>query len=164
MDSSQDSKTNPELDSFRNQWLSDLQSKKDVDSGPSNPQPQHHQTSSHAAAARKQQHRRPSSPTSSRKLPVLSSKVQDEEDDEAQGYLEGQAFDGPVESSGHTLADPETSRPTKTDGPASALDHYEEAMEKEAQGNMGESLKLYRKAYRVSQLSLHRIIPFLYTF
>ncbi|KAG8410673.1 hypothetical protein J3459_016961 [Metarhizium acridum] len=32
----------------------------------------------------------------------------------------------------------------------SALDHYEEAMEKEALGNMGDSLKLYRKAYRVS--------------
>ncbi|KAG8411207.1 hypothetical protein J3459_016551 [Metarhizium acridum] len=30
----------------------------------------------------------------------------------------------------------------------SALDHYEEAMEKEALGNMGDSLKLYRKAYR----------------
>ncbi|KND90928.1 hypothetical protein TOPH_04381 [Tolypocladium ophioglossoides CBS 100239] len=31
----------------------------------------------------------------------------------------------------------------------SALDHYEEAMEMEAQGNMGDSLKLYRQAYRL---------------
>lgn len=31
----------------------------------------------------------------------------------------------------------------------SALDHFEEAMEKEAIGNMGDSLHLYRRAYRV---------------
>lgn len=35
----------------------------------------------------------------------------------------------------------------------SALDHFEEAMEKEAIGNMGDSLHLYRQAYRVSSPS-----------
>ncbi len=32
---------------------------------------------------------------------------------------------------------------------SSALEHYEKAVERESQGNLGESLALYRKAYRV---------------
>ena len=38
----------------------------------------------------------------------------------------------------HTLYEPE-----------SALEHYEKGVEREAQGNLGESLSHYRKAYRV---------------
>jgi F-box protein 9 len=38
--------------------------------------------------------------------------------------------------------------------PRSALEHYEKAVEKESQGNLGESLNLYRKAYRVCLPSL----------
>lgn len=34
--------------------------------------------------------------------------------------------------------------------PQSALEHYEKAVEKEAQGNLGDSLDLYRKAFKVS--------------
>lgn len=33
--------------------------------------------------------------------------------------------------------------------PRSALEHYEKAVEREAQGNLGDSLSLYRKAFRV---------------
>lgn len=33
--------------------------------------------------------------------------------------------------------------------PRSALEHFEKAVEKEAQGNLGDSLNHYRKAYRV---------------
>lgn len=33
--------------------------------------------------------------------------------------------------------------------PSSALEHYEQAVERESQGSLGDSLKLYRKAYRV---------------
>ncbi|KAI9770948.1 MAG: hypothetical protein M1840_002652 [Geoglossum simile] len=35
------------------------------------------------------------------------------------------------------------------DAPLSALEHYEKAVEKESQGNLGDSLDLYRKAYRM---------------
>jgi F-box protein 9 len=70
--------------------------------------------------------------------------------DDDEYYLHVQSFDGPPPTSatGHLLSD----APGKgVEKPlVSALDHYEEAMEKEAQGNMGESLRLYRKAYRVS--------------
>ncbi|KAF8246377.1 hypothetical protein K440DRAFT_651083 [Wilcoxina mikolae CBS 423.85] len=39
---------------------------------------------------------------------------------------------------------------TATSGiPRSALEHYEKAVEKESEGNLGESLKLYRKAFRM---------------
>lgn len=34
--------------------------------------------------------------------------------------------------------------------PVSALEHYEEAVENEKQGKLGESLRFYRKAFRVS--------------
>lgn len=34
--------------------------------------------------------------------------------------------------------------------PKSALEHFEQAARKEAQGNLGDSLDLYRKAYKVS--------------
>lgn len=37
--------------------------------------------------------------------------------------------------------------------PNSALEHFERAVEKEAAGNLGDSLQHYRKAYRVSWLS-----------
>lgn len=33
--------------------------------------------------------------------------------------------------------------------PESALEHYEKAVERESQGNLGDSLNLYRKAFRV---------------
>lgn len=36
--------------------------------------------------------------------------------------------------------------------PRSALDHYEQAVEKEAQGSLGDSVSLYRKAFKVCQL------------
>jgi F-box protein 9 len=48
--------------------------------------------------------------------------------------------------------DPDEKKPL-----VSALDHYEEAMEKEAQGNMRDSLHLYRRAYRVSDAWLEQL-------
>lgn len=33
--------------------------------------------------------------------------------------------------------------------PSSALEYYEQAVQRESQGNLGDSLKYYRKAYRV---------------
>lgn len=38
--------------------------------------------------------------------------------------------------------------------PQSALEHYEKAVERENQGSLGDSLNLYRKAYRVSSETL----------
>jgi F-box protein 9 len=57
---------------------------------------------------------------------------------------------------GHTL-DSSSSKATKAKDKEllSALDHFEEAMIKEASGNMGDSLKLYRKAYKVRSPLTH---------
>jgi F-box protein 9 len=44
----------------------------------------------------------------------------------------------------------ESSNPkTGSREPRSALEHYEKAVERESQGNLGDSLDLYRKAFRV---------------
>jgi hypothetical protein len=42
--------------------------------------------------------------------------------------------------------------------PSSALEHYEHAVERESQGNLGDSLKLYRKAYRVRAFQVSDIV------
>ena len=83
--------------------------------------------------------RRPS-PAKSRKAPPAA--------EEEYEYLHGRSFDDGPEPSGNTI-DGSVRMPPEREL-VSALDHYEEAMEKEALGNMGDSLKLYRKAYRVS--------------
>ncbi|KAL7787829.1 hypothetical protein V8C37DRAFT_389691 [Trichoderma ceciliae] len=134
---------NSELESFRRKWISDLQSRRESVGSLSQ---QHEASSSSSAAAlvansRPRKHTGPSSPTASKKnFPAI-------EDDEY--YLHGQSFDAlpPPSSSGHLLSDVPGKHVEKP--LVSALDHYEEAMEKEAQGNMGESLRLYRKAYRL---------------
>ena len=118
-----------ELESFRQQWLSDLR-KKD-----------HHATASSSRTATSPQHRkrRPSSPTKTRR-PAPTA------DDDDGDYVPTLSFDEPPQT-GHTL-DGSVKSPAEKKL-VSALDHYEEAMEREAQGNMGDSLKLYRQAYRV---------------
>jgi F-box protein 9 len=51
----------------------------------------------------------------------------------------------------------ETSPPPVTEEPSSALEHYEKAVEKENQGSLGDSVNLYRKAFKVSVSSLGSI-------
>ena len=45
--------------------------------------------------------------------------------------------------------------PTTRQEPSSALEHYEWAVERETEGNLGDSLTHYRKAYRVRLHFLH---------
>ncbi|KAL6852005.1 hypothetical protein J3F83DRAFT_764980 [Trichoderma novae-zelandiae] len=139
--------SNSELESFRQQWISDLQLRKESvgsashEAGASSSSP----AAVPPVASRPRKHTGPSSPAGAKKsLPAT-------EDDEY--YLHRQTFDSipPPSSGGHLLSD----LPGKHDEKplVSALDHYEQAMEKEAQGNMGESLRLYRQAYRLD----HRV-------
>ncbi|KAG6024685.1 hypothetical protein E4U41_001711 [Claviceps citrina] len=137
-----------ELESFRQQWLSEVRTKQ-------GPQPSAEPASPRKAKARP----RPASPSNtSRAAPAVDL---DEED----GSLQQPVGIEPVgiEPVGieDNDAEPEPSG-TTVDGSVrtplgrelvSALDHYEEAMAKEAQGNMGDSLKLYRRAYRMD----HRV-------
>lgn len=160
-----------ELESFRRQWLSDLKSQKEpqpttssaaaaassASSGPSHRRRQSHSQRHHVplqgappSASRPGPLKKPngpSSPTAARRALIL---------DEGSDYLEGRSFDEPAppvvsSTEPRTLAssidDAAKPREKKL---VTALDHFEEAMEKEAQGNMGESLRLYRKAYKVT--------------
>lgn len=151
-----------ELESFRKQWLSDLQSQKGPHSGAAAAG-----ASSANSHRRRQSHSRrqdapqlasgssrpgplskrtngPPSPTAARRALIL---------DEGSDYLAGRSFDeleppAPSNPGVRTLG---TSNdvPSKPAEKKTALDYYEEGMEKEAEGNMGESLQLYRRAYRV---------------
>ncbi|RFU76413.1 hypothetical protein TARUN_5826, partial [Trichoderma arundinaceum] len=133
---------NPELESFRQKWISDLRSRRESVGSSSHQAEAAASLSSTAAVvtSRPRKHTGPSSSAATRKnLPVV-------DDDEY--YLHVPSFDAPPpSSSGHLLSDTPGKHVEKA--LVSALDHYEEAMEKEAEGNMGESLRLYRKAYRL---------------
>lgn len=156
---SNDRQDSSELESFRQKWLSDLRSRRESIGSSSHPQAEAASSSASTtstavvttaaapavASSRPRKHTGPASPTLTKKnLAVV-------EDDEY--YLHGLSFDAPPpppSASGQLLSDAPGEHVEKP--LVSALDHYEEAMEKEAQGNMGESLRLYRKAYRVSLL------------
>lgn len=75
---------------------------------------------------------------------------------------EVEPIDGISTQAYHDLEDKEDARRLDVEGcghhpsaqslkePKSALEHYEKAIEREDQGNLGDSLKLYRQAFRVS--------------
>lgn len=80
-------------------------------------------------------------------------------DDEVQGTLEAQySYDLEDKDEARKLGvDGEGTYPSNraTREPKSALEHYEQAVERESQGSLGDSLKLYRKAYRVEKFRPH---------
>lgn len=144
-----------ELESFRQQWLSDLRSRHDAHGPPGAAVPTASPSDSHpnlSPTRRRQASPGPPLPASARRALLV------DDDDE---YLQARSFDELPPASAHASEGPPAD--TQAYGPAeppkkltSALDHYEEAMEKEAMGNMGDSLKLYRKAYRVSRPPIPR--------
>ncbi|KAI9163141.1 F-box protein pof7 [Paramyrothecium foliicola] len=128
-----------ELESFREKWLSDLRRSKGEKPGePSRPVRASATADASSSASVRIQNEPPVSSTAQRPPAV------EDEGEHAQTHV----FEAPGAAQPEGASQDPTSRPAKKQ-PVSALDHYEEAMEKEAQGNMGESLKLYRKAYRL---------------
>lgn len=74
-------------------------------------------------------------------------------------------FDGPS-GAAEGVEDDEIDPYGKKSGnrePKSALEHYEKAVEKETQGSLGDSLDLYRKAFRVSLISIEQTTKLLLT-
>lgn len=143
-----------ELDSFRQKWLSDLKGK--TKSPSQHPTQNSPGSTSKIAKTKSQSGPVPPAPSLSGKLPENEEENVEEPDEEhdEEDFIPQRAFDDPQAAEGHRLTDPPSQSSGDT-GPVSALDHFEEAMEKEAQGNMGDSLLLYRRAYRVS-LSLEK--------
>ena len=126
---------NSDLDNFRQQWITDLRSREDTAGQPSHSRPPPPRQAVPAAPGRQ-----PGPPPSGSKKPAPTH-----DDDD---YLQGRTFgEHPAPSPSHPTLNSPPRAPKKE--LVSALDHYEEAMEKEVSGNMGDSLRLYRKAYRV---------------
>jgi F-box protein 9 len=138
--------SNPELESFREQWRAEVQAKRSAP-GSSRQQQQQQPRQQRAAGPSSTQPRsapvtgpRGKPPQPPQKLPA-----QELDDD----YVQVQSFDEPAIAA--QISSLKTGRPKATEGaePVSALEHYEKAVEKEAVGNLGDSLRLYRKAFRV---------------
>lgn len=132
MDAPQDVQdVNPELESFREQWRAEVRARHP---STAEAQPQastsNHNESSRAAV-----------PRSSRPAQLNAGNPRALDTDE--DYVQTRVFD-----------DAEPTQAAQKNGqereePVTALEHYERAVEKEAQGSLGDSLSLYRKAFRV---------------
>jgi F-box protein 9 len=135
--------SNPDLESFRAQWQAEVEARAAL---PLPDQPTHATSGPSSGTISS----RPTALFTKANLPPLHTlaEVGDEEDVLLHSY--------------HDLDDPEDLKrldrraslgPSGDNGkgklPESALDHYEAASEKEAQGQMGDSVKLYRKAFKV---------------
>ncbi|KAF4124895.1 F-box protein 9 [Geosmithia morbida] len=144
---SQDQQLDSELDSFRRQWLSEVRGRNEPppDARSAGQQEQHQQHRQHQQPTTRKPAPAPPVPSSSGTRPACTS-VDDRACDDV--HVQSLSFDEPPpRPPGPTIGrggDDEASREL-----VSALDHFEEAMEREAQGNMGESLKLYRRAYKL---------------
>lgn len=140
------SEANPDLESFREQWRAEVRNRRPAPAAPrstTNAGP-----SSSAGAVAGPSSAKPASIVGGpKKLPVAPSKqvaAQDDGDDEVQPRV----FDEPASGSGAGTVLKEE-RADQPEEPVSALDHYEKAVERETAGKLGDSLRLYRKAFRV---------------
>lgn len=132
---------NPELESFREQWRAEVRARKPAASG------SHQQSSTSSTSHAEPSRRIATSGPPPRPTTQLSSgrpKVLDTGADE--DYVEPLAFD---DSAPAQSAQPARHNDWEDEEPVTALDHYERAVEKESQGSLGDSLMLYRKAFRV---------------
>ncbi|KAG5916107.1 hypothetical protein E4U42_007802 [Claviceps africana] len=124
-----------ELESFRRQWLSEVRTKQGSEPvSPGKPDAQPKPPS------------RAPSPTNLRNAAPVPSAEEDESSC-PHGPFDDASTAAAAGPSGTTVDGSVRTPPGRE--LVSALDHYEEAMAKEAEGNMGDSLKLYRRAYRL---------------
>ncbi|KAK4105365.1 hypothetical protein N658DRAFT_482874 [Parathielavia hyrcaniae] len=130
--------SNPELESFREQWKTEVRAKHAAPSSSPSQQQQR-------AAAGPSTTLSKTAPRVKPPQPNQKPAVQEQDDD----YAEQQSFDEPVASRPKSSHDREQPGAPETGEPVSALEHYEKAVEKEAAGNLGDSLRLYRKAFRM---------------
>lgn len=129
---------NAELESFRQKWREEVtQRSKAPVASTSASQPT-------IASSTRKSHLPPS------QHEAANRKEEDFDDDHHTG------FDGIVQQtqqlSLRTAEDDSFHNPPQRE-PQSALEHFEKAVEKEAEGKLGDSLAHYRRAYRVSSLT-----------
>ncbi|KEZ42370.1 F-box protein pof7 [Scedosporium apiospermum] len=140
-----------ELDAFRKQWLSEVQSKRATAPATSAIQqgPPHTGSSAHATVPISSviRARRESGSKVLAPAPAPAAQAGHDDDDHAQPPVFDELFGDAAARKGK---EPEgTPEDTGDEGLVSALDHFEAAVMREAQGNLGDSLNLYRKAFRM---------------
>lgn len=136
---------NPDLETFRKQWQEEVTARSSA---------KEHRYSGSTAFPQFEK-----AGASKAKAPLPRSEVHEEGAEPVHG-ISAQAY--------HDLEDKDDARRLGIEGPGqypstqtakepkSALEHYEKAIERENQGNLGDSVSLYRKAFRVS---LHVSFP-----
>ena len=146
-----------ELESFREQWRAEVRSKvpssknepsqQQAVAGPSNTQ---RRASHHEIAQPKSKPPKPvkASEASGKQPPAAAGKKTEQHDSDEEEYVTT-SFDEPAPAPPSSLPGQGESEAGRGE-PVSALEHFEQAVEREAAGNLGDSLRLYRKAYRVS--------------
>jgi F-box protein 9 len=130
--------SNPDLETFRQQWRAEVEGKNKVDGNTRKSKP----------GSNKQHARRQA-------FDDLPSQKGSRADDH-EGHHESQNA-GRRLSSNRRVVDPKlendggsSRQHSSTEEPKSALEHYEKAVERETQGKLGDSLDLYRKAFKVT--------------
>lgn len=135
--------SNPELESFRQQWRAEVsaRSKKEEPHIPS-----------HAGSSS----RLPRKLLAQSKATVKWAQADETEEDEVEEDARPSQSSATYTNEPPVDADNVEGYEKKTGSrePRSALEHYERAVEKESQGILGDSLNLYRTAFRVSTLLL----------
>ncbi|EAU30044.1 conserved hypothetical protein [Aspergillus terreus NIH2624] len=131
---------NAELESFRRQWREEVARRtKQNKPSPSQSKPSASTTT------------RP--PTTQQFPPTHHEASQRKGEDDGDGAAatldQGEIIQGVSQLSLHPPDDDAFNNQVPRKEPKSALEHFERAVEKEAEGNLGDSLQLYRKAYRL---------------
>jgi len=123
---------NPELESFRQKWKAEVTAKAKA-SGTEGP------PSSSTAGSSQISRRPPAAPR------IAGVRASEDDDHFVQSYHD-------LDGAGDRLTEPQNEESSKvaSSEPQSALEHYEKAVERETQGSLGDSLNLYRKAFKVS--------------
>lgn len=134
------SESNPELESFRQDWKAEVAARSTRPINQSIPWKSSSLQSSIRAA------RRPPAPSTRRLSKGNKPDARDSDEEEAPDAGHPNVSPPPSTNDIQGFGDSFGSRE-----PESALEHYEKAVESEDQGKLGDSLSLYRKAYRVSR-------------
>lgn len=127
--------TEAELENFRQKWREEV-SKKAKGKAPS--------TAAPARATQASSSRTPATKSNAPEISAHARHQSVEEIDEVEPHTYHD-----LEEKQHGRRLDETAPPAAAKEPSSALEHYEKAVEKESQGSLGDSVNLYRKAFRV---------------
>ncbi|CAI6338922.1 unnamed protein product [Periconia digitata] len=128
--------TEAELESFRQRWREEV-SARAKDKQPRSAKPAPSKTSQPSSSKH---------PKSSAPETPLHARISSDEVDEVQPHV---YQDLGEKQHGRRLDEGSSPEASSSQEPNSALDHYERAVEKEKQGSLGDSVNLYRKAFKL---------------